>query len=323
MRLSRRVHGPHPRFRKSVRWWIADRTLPALLILVLLVLLALSLLIAVGYVMAEDSPQAPAERLWSPRLLDVTLEALRACVGTDSLSVRDGNTAQEALATLASVTGALAPASLIGVLFIKMFTVRPVVWRRKASISLAAMSDAPDYARAHESSEKAVIAVRFYNHILNVVMMEARAEAHLRYLQESPRDGTLVMYKQRLKILGEDGKPCDERLWSVVERAAPFTVWIPVDVEVSELPLSSLQGKDLRGLEGVRIMVRFTAKAVGTGAALSDERWFRLDDEDLELGKFVSVEPDLSIPVGKWKGWKEFDELQPASSPENPTRPAS
>ena len=323
MRLSRRVNGPHPRFRKSVRWWIADRTLPALLLLALMVLMTISVLLAVGYVMAEDSPKSPAERLWSDQLLDVSLEALRACVGTDSLSARDGNTAQEALSTVASVTGALAPASLIGILFIKMFTVRPVVWRRKASISFAAMSDAPDYARAHQNSDKAVIAVRFYNHILNVVMMEARAEAHLRYLQESPRDGTLVMYKQRLKILGEDGRLCDERVWSVVERAAPFTVWIPVNAKVSELPLPSLQGKDLRGLEGVRIMVRFTAKAVGTGAALSDERWFKLDEDDLELGKFVSVEPDLGVHVSKWKGWKEFDELQSAGLPQDPTHPAS
>jgi hypothetical protein len=156
-----------------------DRALPALLLLAIAVFWLLSVLIAVGSVMAEDSPLAPTERLWSLQLLDVTLEALCACVGADGLSVRDGNTAQEALSTVASVTGTLAPASLIGVVFIKMLTVRPFVWRRKASISVAAMSEAPECARAHESSDKAVIAVRFHNHFLNVVMMEERAEAHL------------------------------------------------------------------------------------------------------------------------------------------------
>ena len=58
-------------------------------------------------------------------------------------------------------------------------------------------------------------------------MMDVHAEAHLRYLEESPRDGLLAMYKQRLKVVGEDGRLCDERVWCVVERAAPFTLWIP------------------------------------------------------------------------------------------------
>ncbi|MFC7264184.1 MULTISPECIES: hypothetical protein [Streptomyces] len=323
MRLPRRGHRPHPRFRKSVRWWIADRTLSALLLLALAVLLVFSVLLAVGFVLAEDSSRPLGERLWSRQLLDVTLEVLRACVGTDSLSVEGANTAQEVLSTVASLTGALVPATLLGIALIKVFTVRPVVWRRKASIALAAMSDSPNYARDHQGSDKAVIAVRFYNHVLNLVMMEARAEAHLRFLEKSPHADTLVMYKQRLKILGEDGGLCDERVWSVVERAAPFTVWIPVGSEVPELPLGSLQGKDLRGLQGVRIMVRFTAKAVGTGAQLSDERWFKLDDSDLELGKFVSVEPDLDVHVSKWKGWREFDELQPDAPPEDSAPPAS
>jgi len=39
-----------------------------------------------------------------------------------------------------------------------------------------------------------------------------------------------------------------------------------VDAEVSELPLPH-PAKNLRGLEACAIMVRFTAKAVGTGAA--------------------------------------------------------
>lgn len=70
-------------------------------------------------------------------LLNLALEALRACVGTDSLSPEQDSVPQELLATLASLTGALAPAVLLGIVLIKMFALRPFVWRRRASISHA------------------------------------------------------------------------------------------------------------------------------------------------------------------------------------------
>ncbi|TRO64614.1 hypothetical protein [Streptomyces sp. IB201691-2A2] len=286
-------------------------------------LTVLSVGIAVLWTLTDSSSDPGARFSNRERLLDLSLTALRACVGTDNLAPETDSTAHQLLATVASVTGALVPAVLLSVVLIKMFTVQPVVWRRKASISLAARSNSQAYARAHRGSDQAVLAVRFYNHLLNVAMMDVHAEAHLRYLEESPRDGLLAMYKQRLKVVGEDGRLCDERVWCVVERAAPFTLWIPIGSPVGSLPLESLQGKELCGLQGARILVRFRAKAVGTGTELSDERWFELDGEDLELGEFVPVEPDLAGHVSAWAGWRGFDDLSPANPPEEPTRPAS
>jgi hypothetical protein len=311
----------HPRFRTSVRWWIAGRTVHALLLMTLGALAGLAVAIAAVWTLSESSSRSVGERFSDKeQLLDLSLTVLRACVGTDNLQPEPDSTPHQLLATLASVTGSLVPAVLLGIVLIKMFTVRPLVWRGKASVSLATMSHSPVFAQAHREGELAVIAVRFYQHLLNVDIKDARAEAHLRFLEESPRrDGLLALYKQRLKVVGEDGALCDERVWCVVEQTAPFTLWIPVGSAVDSLPLTSLQGKDLRGLRGVRILVRFSARAVGTGTELSDERWFSLDDESLELGQFVPVKPDLDVPVSAWEGWREFDALRPAE----PTRPAS
>ncbi|MFE9763548.1 hypothetical protein ACFYPC_03270 [Streptomyces sp. NPDC005808] len=304
-----------------MRWWIAGRTVHALLLTALGGLAGLAVAIATMWTLTERSPRSVGVRFSDhEQLFDLSLTALRACVGTDNLQPEPDSTPHQLLATLASVTGSLVPAVLLGIVLIKMFTVRPLVWRDKASVSLATMSHSPVFADANRGGRRAVIAVRFYQHILNVDIMDARAEAHLRFLEESPRrDGLLALYKQRLKVVGEDGVLCDERVWRVVEQTAPFTLWIPVGSPVDTLPLTSLQGKDLRGLLGVRILVRFSARAVGTGTELNDERWFSLDDESLELGQFVPVKPDLELPVNTWEGWGEFDALRP----EDPTRPAS
>lgn len=299
---------------------MADRTLPGLLLIALAGLVLLSALIAVGHVLAEELTGAGGHHLSAMHLLNVTLQALRACIGTDSLPAEEDNITQQILSTLASVTGALVPAAVMALVVVKLFTVRSVVWRRKGSIARASLSNPPEFARAHQDSDEAVIAIRFYNPLLNVALMEAQAEAHLRYLDQRPLDGLLAMYKRRLKVVGEDGLPCNERVWSVVEHAAPFTLWIPVGAPVRSLPLETLQGKDLSRLRGVRLIVRFRAKVVGTGTELSDERWFRLEGEDMELGAFVPVEPDLNQPVRSWNGWEHFDDLRSAPPPDEVPR---
>ncbi|MEV2250158.1 hypothetical protein AB0I94_06235 [Streptomyces sp. NPDC050147] len=285
-------------------------------------LAGLSAVIAVLWTAAEDSPRSLGERFGDQeQLFDLALSVLRACVGTDSLSPQPGSTSQQVLATVASVTGALAPAVLLGFVLIKIFALRPFVWRRRASISHAWTADFPGYRRTHEDSDDAIIAVRFYNRFDNLSVVDLHARAHLRYLERSPHDGSLVIYKKWLKVLDEEGEPAEERCWLAVERGAPFTVWIPVDAPVPRLPFTRIQGKDLSQSAGVELMVRLTARTVGLGTEVADERWFRVGPGDFELGRFVPLEPELSRDVWQWDGWRRFDELLPPD--EDPTRPAS
>ncbi|QNS04089.1 hypothetical protein [Streptomyces xanthii] len=291
---------------------------------------ALAAVIAVLWTLTEHSSRSMAERFGDQEaLLDLGLSALRACVGTDSLSPEPRSTSHQILATVASVTGALAPAVLLGFVLIKIFALRPFVWRRRASVSHAWTADFPGYSRDHARSEDAVIAVRFYNRFDNLSVVDLHARAHLRYLERSPHDGSLVIYKKWLKVLDEKGEPADERSWLAVERGAPFTVWIPVDAPVTALPFTRIQGKDLSSSTGVELMVRLTARTVGLGTEVADERWFKVGPEDFELGRFVPLEPETGRDVWQWSGWRGFDALlppepRPAPDPEpGVRRPAS
>ncbi len=135
------------------------------------------------------------------------------------------------------------PPCSLGFVLIKMFALRPFVWRRRASISHAWSADFPGYSRAHATSSDAIIAIRFYNRFDNLSVVDLHARAHLRYLERSPHDGSLVIYKKWLKVLDEKGEAADERCWLAVERGAPFTVWIPVEAPVTELPFDRIQGR--------------------------------------------------------------------------------
>ncbi len=293
----------------------------------LLALVALASVIAVAWTLTEDSQRGMGERLGDGKgLLSLTLEALRACVGTDSLSPDGNSVVRQLLATLASLTGALAPAVLLGIVMIKMFASRPFVWRQRACIALAAtVHQFRGYASRHRDSPNAVVAVRFYNHIDNLALADLRATVHLRYWERSSHDDFFVIYRKRLKVLDEKGDEADERYWLSVERGAPFTVWIPVDAPVSQLPVQRIQGKDLSQSHGAKLLVRLTARTVGMGTEVVDERWFDLEGDDFETGRFVPLEPNLAKDVWTWRGWRDFDRLLPDEGipPQPVTRPAS
>ncbi|MFD3655455.1 hypothetical protein ACTU45_05685 [Streptomyces sp. 24-1644] len=305
--ISRRGH---PRFRTSLRWWIAERTVLGLVGLVIGGLVLLSALIAVGLTVTLDSPRGQAARLGDTgQLTDLTLQSLRACVGTDSIKAQDGNTAQEFLSTTASVIGAVVPATMVGVVFIKMFSMRPFVWRKKLSVCYAHQADAREFAEAHRGREERIIAVRFYNRMENLTVIDLTARVYLWYLRKSPHDGTPVFYKQPLRVLDQQGNPAQERNWFVMDRGSPFTVWVPVEAAVPTLPITEIQGTPLEGAESVRILVRLTGKAGGLGTEVFGERWFDLAGEDFELGRFAPLKPQVDADIRQWEGWRTFDHL--------------
>lgn len=185
-------------------------------------LAVLSVVVAALWTVTEQSGRSMGERFSNKeRLFDLSLTVLRACVGTDNLEPEPDSTAHQLLATLSSVTGAMVPAVLLGIVLIKLFALRPFVWRQRASVSHAWTADFPGYSRDHADSEDAIIAVRFYNRFDNLSVVDLRARVHLRYLERSPHDGSLVIYKQWLKVLDANGELAEERSWLAVERGRP------------------------------------------------------------------------------------------------------
>ncbi|MGW0799452.1 hypothetical protein [Streptomyces sp. NPDC002692] len=286
-------------------------------------LAGMAVVIAGVWTLTARSGHSMAERFSDKgQLLDLSLTALRACIGTDSLAPEQDSAAHQILATVASATGALAPAALLSIVLIKMFTLRPFVWRQRASISRAATERFPNYSQLHTHNESAINAVRFYNRFGNLSFVDLRARAHLRYLERSPSDGSLVVYRKRLEVLGESGEQSDERVWLAVERGAPFTLWIPINGPVTELPITWIQGKDLAQSYGVKLVIRLTARTVHLGTEVADEKWFNLTADDFEFGRFVPLQPDPDKDVWQWEGWADFDALVPPPSGD-PTHPAS
>ncbi|WP_328316554.1 hypothetical protein [Streptomyces sp. NBC_00388] len=300
----------HPRFRTSLRWWVAERSVLGLFLLAFGSLVALSAAIAAGLSLTLESPRPLDARMTDVhQLTNLTLHALRACVGTDNLDPQDGNSAQEALSTLASVIGAIVPATLVGVVFIKMFSVRPFVWRDRVSVSYAHQADARDFAGQHVGSDHRILAVRFYNRMENLAVIDLSARVYLWYLRPSPHDGTPVFCKQQLHVLDQHGRPAQERTWFIMDRGSPLTVWIPVEAAVPELPIGEIQGTLLDGAHSVRMLVRLTAKAAGLGTEVFGERWFDLEGDDFELGRFAPIRPDVDADIRVWEGWPTFDSL--------------
>jgi hypothetical protein len=298
-------------FQWSVRWWIAEQSAARLLLSALGALALFAAIVAVGQALTRRAPSGVSSRLGDAHgMVNAWLEALRPSVGSGDLQVQAGNTSQEALATVTSVVGSLVPAIAIGVVFIRLFSVRPFVWRSKAAVCLASECDFAEYAHAHQRSSDAMITVRFYNRFYKLAMVDLRCRVYLRYLARSV-DGSLVLRKVALKQLNGRGEPDEERSWPSLELGSPFTAWIPLDAPVPCLPVTAIQGHRVPDDPEVKLHVRLTAKIVGMGIEVVDERWFTLGAHDMEIGRFVPVRPAPGMAVRDWDGWQDFDEVRP------------
>lgn len=219
----------HPRYRTSTRWWIVERTPWELMLLTLGVLVLTATLIALGHTLASNGDRSVTSRLSDvSHLWNLVLETLRACVGTDSMATEEGNTWQEFLATVASLIGAIVPATLIGIVFVKLFTVRPFIWRKRASICLASQADFRQFASRRQDSGEAIIAVRFYNRLdnLSVVDLSARARKDL-----TQAVGVSILVRLNAKAVGLGTAVIDERWFDVDPAAGHFELgrFVPVD----------------------------------------------------------------------------------------------
>jgi hypothetical protein len=294
-----------PTYEQSWRWWLAVQSASGLLISALLLLAAFALLITGVYELTRTDSAHPF-------LLIEWLTVFQAVLGGNALAAEADNPIHAALGAVTSVVGALAPALFIGVVFIRMFSVRPFTWRRTASISLASQADDPDYARRHARSADAIIAVRFYNRQHNMTIVDLRCQVYLRYLQPSAGDHSLVYVKVPLLVLDGKGEEKDERFWPSLEPWAPFTVWIPVGAPVPDLPFRVIQGKRIPNPADAKLLIRLTASAVGLGTEIVEEQWYDLNNPThFRLGRFFPIFPDAATKkkkeAMKWPGWDRFD----------------
>lgn len=305
-----------------MRWWIAGLPATQLLFVGGAILLGYALAGAtVQIAVTTDSRSIGGRFLDGTADLHTVLGMFRATLG-DPLPIDENNTAQQLLASLTSVVGVFVPAIVIGVVFIRLFSISPFTWRKKVSICLASECDFDDYAAEHADSRDGLITIRFYNRFTNLRIVDMACHVFLHFVAHSS-DGSGTFHKITLLQLNHVGKPAYERMWPLAEQGAPFTLWIPVGVPVDQLPVTRIQGVDIGDKREVKLLVQVTAKTAGMGTDIVEEHWYRLDsDETVELGRYAPIDVDPDKRTEDWGGWPEFEGLRSLAAVPSPSSAA-
>jgi hypothetical protein len=307
-----------------MRWWIAGLPVSRLLYVGFGMSFGYAVVGAAVMILTTRSPQGLGARFGDGGAdLHAVLEMFRASLG-DPMDIDGSSTAQQLLATVTSVVGVFVPAIVIGVVFIRLFSLSPFTWRKKIAICLESECDFDEYADAHAGSRDGMMTIRFYNRFTNLRIADMSCQVFLHFVAHSS-DGSGTFHKITLKQLDGAGRPAAVRRWPTAEQGAPFTVWIPVGAPVEELPVRVVQGVRIDDTREAKLLVRVTAKTAGLGTDIVEEHWYRLEDaESVELGRYVPIDVDPTVPIEKWGGWSEFEGLrgpavvpQPALAPDD------
>ena len=299
----------HPHRAHTLRWAVATVRLSRLVAGLVAGLIAVSALLTLAYILLEGPqddkvPYAGAPHRW----LLVGLATVRAVLGIAELPRQPNNVGHEALASLVALVGAAVPALALGILLIRLFSSRAFAWREQINIcSLAEIDESMRSALGYPGNHS-IIAVRWYKRSRYLSVYDLRCRAFVRFELLSEVDKTSVTYSRPLALIDVDGAECTERCWPRSTVGTPFTAWIPVRAPVIGKEVSELQGIDLRGASDVRLVVQLQGQTQGMSSDLYDEMEYRLNDDDVQLGRFAGVHPDESARIADWKGWDRYDQ---------------
>jgi hypothetical protein len=297
----------HPRDRKSVRWWIAQSSITGIVLTILAALIGLSVSLSALYLETEDATLPGDYRERQGRTFWLSLAAFRALLGVDAFPRQVGNPIHEALAAGTALIGVVMPALIIGVVVVRILAIRIFEWRRYASLCLASELDG-DFSERANDLRYPYLAVRWYKRLDNVSVTNLQADAYLRCRTVSRIDGSTLYRYQPLDVVGVDGVEAPQCRWPETFSAMPFTLWIPLRAPLDDRGrITVIQGRLLADTEDRELVVRLSGQIARPAGQLSEEHRYDLVD-DVQVGRFVPVEPDLSRPAASWPGWRRFEE---------------
>lgn len=300
------MYGGHPLHRRSVRWWVAQSPVPGLLLGFLLLMAALSIGLAVLYLVSEDDSRPALYRNRPQRLAWLALTALRALLGLEAFPRQPDNAVHEVLAIAASLIGWVMPALIIGIVVVRIFTVRVVEWRRRVSVCLAAELDGDLFEKVADKRH-AYLAVRWYKRLDNLSVTNLQADAYLRCRTVSHIDGSALYRYQPLNVLGLNGAEGATCTWPETFSGMPFTLWIPLHAPLDRGRITEIQGRVLDDGDDRQLVVRLSGQVARPVSQISEERRYHLLT-DVQVGRFVPIEPNLAAPARTWPGWRRFEE---------------
>ncbi|HUY50872.1 MAG TPA: hypothetical protein VMV92_35060 [Streptosporangiaceae bacterium] len=298
----------HPYYRRSWRWWVAQQSAWKLVVWGLGVLALSSVVLAALQVLTTASPAGLSGRLLAGAFLTRVLAMFRYITGTDNYPSAPHSGADGLIATAGAVIALFAPAIVIAVVLIRIWSVDAVVWRRRASVCLPWEADDESYRRDKEGTEDGIIAIRFYKRLRGLSISDLRCEAHLRLLEVSPADGTPMLRTLPLRVLGPSGERTWSRTWPISREGTTFTLWIPMDAPLDGGAVRTIQGFNITDSELQTLLVRASGKVTGLGIDVADEHWYSLNKEELQIGRFARVAVDMNRDARSWEGWDRFEE---------------
>lgn len=304
----KKIRGRHPQYRTSWRWWLAEQPAWRLIISGLSIFALYAILLAALQITLTPSRQPIGYRLRIGVLIPRISAMFQAVIGVGIYPSVPRNHADALLAAITGVLALFVPALVIAVVLIRIWSVRAFIWRNQASVCLPWEVDDPVYSKEKSGTEDATIAIRFYKRLRGLSIIDLHCEAYLRFIEITPTDGTPLIKTIPLQVLSPAGERTTSRSWPISREGTTFTLWIPVDAPLDGNAVRTIQGFNINDSELQTLLVRVSGKVAGLGVDVADERWYSLNPESLQVGRFARVAVDLQRDPQNWEGWDRFEE---------------
>lgn len=297
--IGRAMRPGHPHTRRPAVVFLARSSLWKLLVALITAVMVGSAVGAAVLVAAGSS---------SATFFDTTEDIFLAIINANGLNRFYGSDGANRVVTFTvGLIAFLLPPLFLGVVVFKFFTIDPIQFRSKISLTLYFGSP--------------VLAARFYNR-LPVELYDLSIRAYLRLPSANLDTPSL---QNRPLDLRRPGSPdassltedTDEITWPVALRNVPFMLRIPLRDERFRLPVSSesrlpqtmtVQGYDF-DTSLAEILIYIEGEIPQIGESFTSFYRYRLGAEG-EVGRPAQIDVNYLEPPKRWQGWSTFDETE-------------
>jgi hypothetical protein len=298
----------HPYYRRSWRWWVADQPAWRLIAWGVGTLGLLSIIFAALQDLADVSSTSLSSRFQPGTFGPRVLAMFRAVIGVNGYPSQAHNHVDALLASIIGIIALFVPALLIATVLLRIWSVKAFVWRREASVCLPWEVDDASYSHEKAGTEDGTIAVRFYKRLTGLRISDLRCQVYLRFEEVVDVDGAVMIRTIPLKVLGPSGERADFRMWPISREGTTFTLWVPLDAPLDGGVVRTIQGFNITDSTLQTLLIRVSGKVSGLGVDISDEKWYNLGPDNLQVGRFAKVAVDIRRDPHTWAGWDRFEE---------------
>lgn len=290
MRLAGIGHRNHPYTTDWLRYVLARRTLPQLVLLFVALLIVLSLVLGIAY--QRTSPGEPGSllRWWHEAFMVLTTIPLAEGVAESD------DWPRRIVQAVTATAGLVLPALFLGSIVFKLLLAPDVFVFRKQ----IALNTNPD---PHDILPKGGrhLAIRVYSST-RLQLLDLRATVVLRIRTEQAESGPVELFRAVVPANPE---------WPLGEKHVPHTLRIKleddeVDVDADgKLKLTKICGHSVK--DGDRLIVQITGTTPDLGTTFVESHTFDLLGS-VSTDPFTGITVEDGVKSRKWKNFRKFDE---------------